>query len=113
MAQLLDQFYVNSPNFPPLIREKKDAVRDVNLDLLPTKKQQKRKFNFQYTAPNDLFDEVVKDSRGSLISNDVLKKHVNVFYQKKFNNNLNWFNCNKKLKSLEKSQMKWKMKLKD
>ena len=89
MAQLLDQFYVNSPNFPPLIREKKDAVRDVNLDLLPTKKQQKRKFNFQYTAPNDLFDEVVKDSRGSLISNDVLKKHVNAFYQKKFNNNLN------------------------
>ena len=88
MAQLFDQYYVNSPNFPPLIREKKDVVRNIDQSLLPSKKKQVQKFKFVYTKPSDVYEEIVKDSRSSLVSNKVLMKHTNVFYNDKLNTNL-------------------------
>lgn len=88
MAQLFNQYYVNSPNFPPIIREKKDAVRDIDPSLIPTKKIKKRKFQFVETNPSDIFEEIVKDSRGSLPNNKVLQTGVNVFFKDKLASNL-------------------------
>lgn len=88
MAQLFNQYYINSPNFPPIIREKKDAVRDIDPSLIPTKKIKKRKFHFIETNPSDIFDEIVKDSRGSLPNNKVLQSNVNIFFKDKLASNL-------------------------
>ena len=92
--------YIGSAQF---VKTNEEPQRTINQEYIPTERYNKTnvqallknhpeiiKFHeiFTYDNPIDLFNVVVKDSRGTLPQNLVLMNSVNIFYNEKFDVNL-------------------------
>lgn len=99
-----NKLYVNSPQFESIMREN-DANKSKTfaLDLIPSnsvnkynvkqilaKKKTSQDFRkkFEYSNPAKLYNELVQDSRGSLMTNISVQSKVSDFYIDKFDSNL-------------------------
>ena len=97
------KYYVNSPQFEPIARDAKlDKVREVSENMVPTKvinkynvkdmlnKKNLKSFRgtFVFREPTQIYNEIISDCRGALVSNAQLMAKVNLYYTDKFEDNL-------------------------
>lgn len=98
------KYYTNSAQFEPIVRDVQlDKVREVSADMIPSKtinkynvkdflnKEEKKSFRSTYLFrdPSKIYEEIISDCRGALVSNIQIMTKVNTFYSDKFETNLN------------------------
>lgn len=99
-----DKLYVNSPQFEGIVRENNsNKSKTFAPDIIPSnsinkytvkqildKKKSSKNFRneFPFREPNIIYNEIVNDSRNSLMTNISVQERVNNFFVDKFESNL-------------------------